>query len=68
MFTVQLAYEFRDESIAESSVNPSFTATDLNGHSGHQTAEEGAAEIVRIALLNPSVTAKFLEKGREIAW
>ena len=68
MFTVQLAYEFRDGNIAVNSVNPGYTATDLNRHSGPQTIEEGAAEIVRVALLDPPVTAKFLETGGELAW
>jgi NAD(P)-dependent dehydrogenase (short-subunit alcohol dehydrogenase family) len=68
MFTVQLAYEFRDGSIAVNSVNPGYTATDLNAHSGPQTIEEGAAEIVRVALLDPPVTGKFLETGGEIPW
>jgi NAD(P)-dependent dehydrogenase (short-subunit alcohol dehydrogenase family) len=68
MFTVQLAYEFRDGNIAVNSVNPGYTATDLNGHSGPQTVEEGAAEIVRTALLNPPVTGKFLETAGEIPW
>ena len=68
MFTVQLAYEFRDWNIAVNSVNPGYTATDLNGHSGHQTVEEGAAEIVRAALLDPPVTGKFLETGGELSW
>ncbi len=68
MLTVQLAYEFRDGNIAVNSVNPSYTATDLNGHSGPQTVEEGAAEIVRVALLDTPVTGKFLETDRTIAW
>ena len=68
MFTVQLAYEFRDRNIAVNSINPGYTATDLNGHSGTQTVEEGAAEIVRVALLDPLVTGKFLETGGEIPW
>jgi len=68
MFTVQLAYEFRDGNIAVNSVNPGYTATDLNGHSGHQAVEEGAAEIVRAALLDPPVTGKFLETGGELSW
>ena len=68
MLTVQLAYEFRDGNIAVNSVNPGYTATDLNGHSGPQTIEEGAAEIVRLALEDTPVTAKFLETGGEIAW
>ena len=68
MFTVQLAYEFRDGSIAVNAINPGYTATDLNGHSGPQTVEEGAAEIVRVALLDAPVTGKFLETGGQIAW
>jgi len=61
MFTVQLAYEFHDGSIAVNSVNPGHTATDLNGNSGPQTVEEGAAEIVRVAYsthLQPANLAK----------
>jgi NAD(P)-dependent dehydrogenase (short-subunit alcohol dehydrogenase family) len=68
MFTVQLAYEFRDGSIAVNSVNPGYTATDLNGNQGTQTVEEGSAEIVRVALLDPPVTGKYLEAAGEIPW
>jgi NAD(P)-dependent dehydrogenase (short-subunit alcohol dehydrogenase family) len=68
MLTVQLAYEFRDSHISVNSVNPGYTATDLNGHSGPQTVEEGAAEIVRLALLDAPPTGKFLETGGELAW
>jgi NAD(P)-dependent dehydrogenase (short-subunit alcohol dehydrogenase family) len=68
MFTVQLAWEFRDGNIAVNSINPGYTATDLNGHSGPQTVEEGAAEIVREALLDSPVTGKFLETAGEIPW
>jgi NAD(P)-dependent dehydrogenase (short-subunit alcohol dehydrogenase family) len=68
MFTVQLAYEFRDGNIAVNSVNPGYTATDLNANSGPQTIEEGAAEIVRTALLDPPVSGKFLETAGEIPW
>lgn len=68
MFTVQLAYEFRDGNLAVNSVNPGYTATDLNANSGPQSVEEGSAEIVRIALLDPPVTGKFLETGGEISW
>jgi NAD(P)-dependent dehydrogenase (short-subunit alcohol dehydrogenase family) len=68
LLSVQLAYEFRDENIAVNSVNPGYTATDLNGNSGPQTVEEGAAEIVRLALLDSPPTGKFLETDREIPW
>jgi NAD(P)-dependent dehydrogenase (short-subunit alcohol dehydrogenase family) len=35
------------------SVDPGFTATDLNDHRGTQTVEEGARAIVRYALIGP---------------
>jgi len=68
MFTVQLAYELRDANISVNSVNPGYTATDLNENRGTQTVEEGSAEIVRVALLDPHVTGKYLEAAGEIPW
>ena len=49
-------------------VNPGFTATDLNAHRGQQTVEEGAAEIVRVALQEHGPSGKFLETGGELVW
>jgi NAD(P)-dependent dehydrogenase (short-subunit alcohol dehydrogenase family) len=51
MLTVQLAYELRDTPIKVNSVDPGYTATDLNHHQGTQTIPEGAAEIIRLSLL-----------------
>lgn len=51
MLTVQLAWELRDTSIKVNSADPGYTATDLNQHRGIQTIPEGAAEIIRLALL-----------------
>ncbi len=51
MLTVQLAYELRETSIKVNSVEPGYTATDLNRHTGTQTVPQGAAEIIRLALL-----------------
>jgi NAD(P)-dependent dehydrogenase (short-subunit alcohol dehydrogenase family) len=51
MLTVQLAYELRGTSIKVTSVDPGYTATDLNQHQGTQSISEGAAEIIRLALL-----------------
>jgi len=68
MFTVQLAFELKDQGIAVNSVNPGFTATDLNAHRGQQTVAEGAAEIVRVALQEHGPSGKFLETGGELVW
>jgi NAD(P)-dependent dehydrogenase (short-subunit alcohol dehydrogenase family) len=68
MFTVQLAFELKDQGIVVNSVNPGFTATDLNAHRGQQTVEEGAAEIVRVALQEHGPSGKFLERDGELIW
>jgi len=68
MFTVQLASELKNQGIAVNSVNPGFTGTDLNAHRGQQTVEEGAAEIVRVALQEHGPSGRFLESGGELAW
>ena len=51
MLTVQLAYDLHGTSIKVNSVAPGYTATDLNQHRGTQSIPEGAAEIIRLALL-----------------
>jgi NAD(P)-dependent dehydrogenase (short-subunit alcohol dehydrogenase family) len=51
MLTVQLAYELRETGIKVNSVSPGFVDTDMNGHRGTLTVEEGAAGPVRLALL-----------------
>ena len=69
MMTVQLAYELRDTKIKVNSVNPGYTATDLNNNQGPQTIEQGAAEIVRVALIGPEgPTGQFLETGGTLPW
>jgi NAD(P)-dependent dehydrogenase (short-subunit alcohol dehydrogenase family) len=69
MLTVQLAWELRETSIKVNAVNPGFTATDLNGHRGTQTVEEGAAETVRQALISDDApTGGFFETGGAVPW
>jgi NAD(P)-dependent dehydrogenase (short-subunit alcohol dehydrogenase family) len=69
MMTVQLAYELRDTAIKVNVVNPGFTATDMNGHHGTQTVQEGAAEAVRVALLtDDGPTGRFTETGANNPW
>ncbi len=69
MMTIQLAWELRDTSIKVNTVNPGYTRTDLNGNTGTQTVEEGAAETVRQALVpDDAVTGGFFETGGRSPW
>jgi NAD(P)-dependent dehydrogenase (short-subunit alcohol dehydrogenase family) len=49
--TVQYALELRDTQILVNAADPSYCATDLNGHRGFRTAAQGAAVAVRLATL-----------------
>ena len=69
MLTVQLAYELRGTAIKVNASNPGYTATDLNGHRGHQTVAQGAAETVRLALLPADgPTGGFFETSGPDPW
>jgi NAD(P)-dependent dehydrogenase (short-subunit alcohol dehydrogenase family) len=69
MFTVQLAYELRDTAIKVNSADPGYTATDLNGHRGHQTIPEGAAEAIRLALLpDDGPTGSYSDRKGIVPW
>jgi NAD(P)-dependent dehydrogenase (short-subunit alcohol dehydrogenase family) len=69
MMTAQLAAELRDTSIKVNSVNPGYTATDLNNNQGSQTIEEGSAETIRAALFgDDGPTGQFLEAGGTLPW
>jgi NAD(P)-dependent dehydrogenase (short-subunit alcohol dehydrogenase family) len=69
MMTVQLAWELRDTPIKVNTVNPGYTATDLNDNTGTQTLEEGAAETVRQALApDDAPTGGFFETGGVVPW
>ncbi|MBL8171836.1 MAG: SDR family oxidoreductase [Acidobacteria bacterium] len=50
-FTVMLAHELKDTAIKVNSADPGFTATDLNGHRGYKTVEQGASVITQLATL-----------------
>jgi NAD(P)-dependent dehydrogenase (short-subunit alcohol dehydrogenase family) len=69
MLTVQLAYELRDTSIKVNSVDPGYTATDLNHHQGTQTIPEGSAEIIRLArLAGDGPTGTFSNAQGIVPW
>ena len=50
-------------------VDPGYTATDLNGHSGPQTVEEGARTVVAMARVGPDgPTGGFFSNAGPVAW
>lgn len=50
-------------------VDPGYTATDLNGHQGTRTVEQGAEIIVRAALTAPDgPTGAFLDTDGTVPW
>jgi NAD(P)-dependent dehydrogenase (short-subunit alcohol dehydrogenase family) len=49
--------------------DPGYTATDLNGHSGHQTVTEGTDAIVELAQASPDgPTGSYRDRSGEIPW
>lgn len=69
MLTVQLAEELRGTPIVVNSVSPGYVKTDLTGHTGFMTAEEGAILPVKYALLGDNaVSGRFIEASGETPW
>ncbi|MEU7399623.1 SDR family NAD(P)-dependent oxidoreductase [Streptomyces albogriseolus] len=67
MLTVQYAKAY--PTVRINAVDPGFTATDLNFHAGHQTVEEGADIIVRMAQIGPDgPTGGFFDARGVIPW
>ena len=49
--------------------DPGYTATDFNGHSGHQTITEGTDAIVGLATEGPGHgSGRFVDREGEISW
>ncbi|MFI6004522.1 SDR family NAD(P)-dependent oxidoreductase [Streptomyces sp. NPDC051366] len=67
MLTLLYAQAFPQ--ITVTSVDPGFTATDLNGHQGTQNVEEGAAVIVAAATAGPGApSAAFVGATGPVPW
>ena len=50
-YTVVLAYELKDTAFKVNVVDPGYTATDFNHHSGPGTIEDAAARLVKCAMI-----------------
>jgi NAD(P)-dependent dehydrogenase (short-subunit alcohol dehydrogenase family) len=68
--TIAMAIELEPEGIKVNAVSPGFIRTNLNNYGGTGTLEEGAREVVRVALLGPDgPTGKFTRWENEtIPW
>jgi NAD(P)-dependent dehydrogenase (short-subunit alcohol dehydrogenase family) len=67
MITVQYAKAFPEMRI--NAVEPGFTKTDLNGHTGIQTVEQGAEIIVRMAQVGPDgPTGGYFDAEGALPW
>ena len=67
MITAQYATAF--PAIKFNTVDPGYTATDLNGHRGTQTVDEGAEIIVRMACIGADgPTGGFFDKTGPVIW
>ncbi|MFC5060686.1 SDR family NAD(P)-dependent oxidoreductase [Actinomycetospora atypica] len=67
MLTTQYAKALPD--VRVNAVDPGYTATDLNGHSGPQTVTEGTDAVVALASEQPGAgTGRFVDRDGEIAW
>ena len=67
MITTQYAKAFPQ--IRINAVDPGYTATDLNGHNGTQSVEEGTDAIVAMAKLDASgPTGAFVDRNGVVAW
>jgi NAD(P)-dependent dehydrogenase (short-subunit alcohol dehydrogenase family) len=67
--TVFLAAELRATAIKVNAVSPGYVATDLNGHTGFLTPEQGAALPVTFALLPPDgPSGGFFEGDAAVPW
>jgi NAD(P)-dependent dehydrogenase (short-subunit alcohol dehydrogenase family) len=64
-----LAHELKDTKIKVNSADPGFTATDLNGHRGYRTVEQGATVIVELASLpNDGTTGGYFDDQGVVPW
>ena len=52
MYTITLAYELRDTPFKVNAVDPGYTATDFNHHSGPGTIADAAARLVKTATID----------------
>ena len=67
--TIMYANALRADGVKVNAAEPGYVATDLNGHSGLGTAEQGARIVVRLATLDEDgPTGTFQSESAHIPW
>ncbi len=67
--TVAYAKELADAGIKVNACTPGYCATDLNGHTGHRTPEQGSAILIELALIgNDGPTGGFFNDEGPLEW
>ena len=67
MMSTQYARGLPD--VRVNAVDPGYTATDFNGHSGHQTVSEGTDAIVALATEgSEGASGRFLDRFGPVEW
>lgn len=65
--TLAMMVELESTQIKINLVSPGFTKTNLNGYEGSQSLEEGAREVVRVALLGPEGPTGTFTRWQNVA-
>ena len=69
MMTVIFAAELKGTPVKVNAADPGYTATDLNGHQGNRTVEQGASEAVRLATLpEDGPTGGYFDEDGPVPW
>jgi NAD(P)-dependent dehydrogenase (short-subunit alcohol dehydrogenase family) len=66
--TVSLAKDLASEQICINSICPGWVKTDLGTDAAYLTVEQGAAIIVKMAMMEQPPTGKFLDDNGEVPW
>ena len=67
--TLAFAIELEKTNIKVNVVCPGYVATDINNHSGYRTVEQGARQVVKMALIGPDgPTGTFTDEDGTVPW
>ena len=66
--TIAFAKDLASEQICVNSITPGWVKTDLGTDAAYRTVEQGAAIIVKMAMMEQPPTGKFLEDNGEVPW